>query len=306
MKTIIYICISLVLGLSVMSCNDSFLDRQPQTEIGAGSYFNTEEDLKMYCYGLLDTPAYNYVADAGTDDQATTDNVEVKNIMTSTNPSSATITSGWSWQRLYNINFFLEHCKKANVPSDVLAHYAGIARYYRASFYMDKVKRYSDVPWYETTLAANDSALYKARDSRDYVVKKIFADFQYAADSVKTGQPKGAIDKWIVLATMARQALYEGTYRKYHSELNLQSSADTYLQMAEQAATEIMNSGTFKLYNTGHPESDYATLFNSLDLSTNPEMIQAHYYDKATAGNGFWAYMFGNYIPCPTKDLVQA
>ena len=171
---------------------------------------------------------------------------------------------------------------------------------------MDKVKRYSDVPWYETTLAANDSALYKARDSRDYVVKKIFADFQYAADSVKTGQPKGSIDKWIVLATMARQALYEGTYRKYHSELNLQSSADTYLEMAVQAATQIMNSGTFKLYNTGHPESDYATLFNSLDLSTNPEMIQAHYYDKATAGNGFWAYMFGNYIPCPTKDLVQA
>lgn len=97
MKTIIYICISFVLMLSFMSCNDSFLDRQPQTEIGAGSYFNTEEDLKMYCYGLLDTPAYNYVADAGTDDQATTDNVEVKNIMTSTNPSSATITSGWTW-----------------------------------------------------------------------------------------------------------------------------------------------------------------------------------------------------------------
>jgi len=305
MKTIIYICICFALGLSVMSCNDSFLDRQPKTEIGAGSYFNTEEDLKMYCYGLLDTPGYDYVADAGTDDQATTDNVEVKNIMTSSSPSSATITSGWTWQRLYNINFFLEHCKKANVSSDVLAHYTGIARYYRACFYMDKVKRYSDVPWYETTLATNDSTLYKARDSRDYVVKKIFEDFQYAADNVKTGQPKGAIDKWIVLATMAREALYEGTYRKYHSELNLQSSADTYLQMAEQAATAIMNSGTFMLYNTGHPESDYATLFNSLDLSTNSEMIQAHYYDKTTAGNGFWAYMFGNYIPCPTKDLVQ-
>ena len=26
----------------------------------------------------------------------------------------------------------------------------------------------------------------------------------------------------------------------------------------------------------------------------------------AVSSSGFWAYMFGNYIPCPTKDLVQA
>ena len=89
-----------------VSCNDSFMDRQPHTEIGADRYFNTEEDLKMYCYGLMNTPGYDYVADAGTDNQATTDNVEIKNIMTSTNPTSTTITGGWSWERLYNINFW--------------------------------------------------------------------------------------------------------------------------------------------------------------------------------------------------------
>lgn len=47
-------------------------------------------------------------------------------------------------------------------------------------------------------------------------------------------------------------------------------------------------------------------MFNSPDLTTNPEMIQACYYENDVAENGFWAYMFGNYIPCPTKDLVQA
>lgn len=135
MKSRFYIWLSLVAGLLATSCNDAFMDRQPHTEIGADSYFNTEEDLKMYCYGLINTPGYNYTADAGTDDQATTDNVEVKNIMTSANPTSVTISAGWSWERLYNINFFLERCEKAVVPSDVLAHYQGIARYYRAAFY---------------------------------------------------------------------------------------------------------------------------------------------------------------------------
>jgi hypothetical protein len=154
-------------------------------------------------------------------------------------------------------------------------------------------------------LSTNDKDLYRPRDKRDIVVSKIFEDYKFAAENVKANQPKGAIDKWIVLATMARHALYEGTYRKYHSELNLQSTAETYLQIAVDATAELMKDGGFSLYNTGHPESDYYTLFNSLDLSTNPEMIQAHYYDKTTASNGFWAYMFGNYIPCPAKDLVQ-
>jgi hypothetical protein len=62
--------------------------------------------------------------------------------MTSAKPTSTTINGGWSWGRLYDINFFLKHCEKASVSPDVLAHYQGIARYYRAAFYMDKVKRY--------------------------------------------------------------------------------------------------------------------------------------------------------------------
>ena len=80
---------------------------------------------------------------------------------------------------------------------------------------------------------------------------------------------------------MARHALYEGTYRKYHEELNLQNTADIYLRIAVDAASQIMEEGGFSLYNTGNPESDYSTLFNSLDLTTNPEIIQAHYYEKS-------------------------
>lgn len=47
MKSRFYIWLSLVAGLLATSCNDAFMDRQPHTEIGADSYFNTEEDLKI-------------------------------------------------------------------------------------------------------------------------------------------------------------------------------------------------------------------------------------------------------------------
>lgn len=294
-------------AVCLTSCNDDFLQRDPHTEITQKNFFNTEQDLRLYCYGLVNTPAYSYIGDAGTDDQATTDNVTIKNIMTSANPTSTTIDAGWDWKRLYDINYFLDNCKKANVSDEVMAHWVGVARYYRAEFYMTMVKKYSDVPWCDHTLATNDDALYGKRDSRETVMQHVMDDYQYAADHVKADQPKGAIDRWIVLASMARTALYEGTYRKYHSELNLQASADALIQKAADAASEIMQSERYSIYNTGHPESDYASLFNASDLTSNPEMIQAHYYERNVAENGIWgAYMFGNYIPCPTKALVQA
>ena len=94
-------------------------------------------------------------------------------------------------------------------------------------------------------MTTDDQDLYKGRDKREDVVTKIFEDYQFAAEHVKTGQPKGTIDKWIVLATMARHALYEGTYRKYHEELNLQNTADIYLRIAVDAASQIMEEGGF-------------------------------------------------------------
>ena len=307
MKKELYYLATLLTCLASASCNDNFMERHPQTEIGVDSYFNTEQDLKMYCYNLYDFPNFNnYTADAGTDNQATTDVVEVKNIMISTNANSTTVSSGWDWEKLRTINLFLDNCEKATVAEDVLAHYQGVARFFRARFYMDKVKRFSDVPWYDKTLTTSDEDLYKPRDSRDVVIQKIFEDYRFAAEHVKTGQETGAVDKWVVLTYMARHALYEGTYRKYHDELNLQGSANTYLKIAADAALQIMNEGGFSIYTTGDTDNDYHTLFESPDLSSNPEIILATYFDRKIKGNGFWAFMFGNYIPCPTKDLVQS
>lgn len=154
MKKISYYLAAFLTGLASASCNDFFMDRLPQTEIGTESYFNTEQDLKMYCYNLYDFPGFDqYAADAGTDNQATTDMVEIKNIMASPDPNSTTVSSGWNWETLRTINLFLENCGKAAVADDVLAHYRGVARFFRARFYMDKVKRFSDVPWYDKTLS---------------------------------------------------------------------------------------------------------------------------------------------------------
>ncbi|MDR1407748.1 MAG: RagB/SusD family nutrient uptake outer membrane protein [Tannerella sp.] len=291
----------------LQGCNDDYMERLPLTEIGVENFFNTEEDLKMYCFGLYDFPGPDsYTADAGTDSQGTTALVEHKNIMLADNPGSSTVTGGWDWTDLREINLFLDNCDKANVTEDVLNHYKGIARFFRARFYMNKVLRYSDVPWYASAPGTDDEALFGPRHERTTVVDNLFEDYAFAAQAVRAGQPAGAVDRWVVLACMARHALYEGSWRKYHPELGLQASAEKYFRLASDAARRIMDEGGFGIYSTGHPESDYLSLFTSIELAGNPEVILVRQYDRKTISGGFWAYMFGNYESFPTKDMIQS
>lgn len=300
MKRLIYI--SLISALAMMtSCNKDFLDRYPQTAVTPDVFFNTEEDLELYINGLLSMASRSsYLDDQSTDNAATTGAVELKNMMTGS-PSSQTITSGWSWTRLRTINYFLENYAKAAIADEAKNHYAGLARYYRAIFYHDMVKRYSDIPWYEGTLDPGDEELYKARDPRSLVVENVMADLAFAAANVREDVQTGTPGKWAVITMQAKVALYEGTYRKYHPELNLQSTADALLESAADAAETIMNSGKFSIH------ADYAQLFNSQDLLTNNEVILVNIFDQArNKTQNVNSTVFGDYEQSPSRDLVQS
>ena len=307
MKRITNISILASLLIALPACNDDFLDRFPETSIGKENFFNTEEDLNMYVNNLYNFPGHGiYIWDNVTDNQATTGATEMKTIMTTT-PSSQTVVGGWNWGELRTINFFLENFSKADIPQDQLDHFEGLARFFRARFYMDKVQRYSDVPWYDEVLGtADEELLYKAQDPRQMVVEKIFEDYEFAAGHVNVDEPAGAVNRWVVKQYMARHALYEGTYRKYHDELGLQGSANGFLELARDLAKEIMDSGNYAIHNTGNPESDYYSLFVNPDLSNNPEVILATIYVPNLWNSGNWAYMFGNYESSPSRDLLQA
>lgn len=309
MKKIVSI-LSVAFIVLLSACNDEFMDRFPETSIGTENFFKSEEDLKMFLYNLYSFPGINEYGDDGyqtTDNAANTGSTELKNIMLSSNPSSATVTGGWTWGTLRNINLFLANCEQADVSDDVLAHYQGVARFFRAQFYMEKVKRFSDVPWYDQVLGTSDEELlFKGRDSRETVVDNIFEDLEFAAEHVKADQPTGAVNKWVVLTYMARYALYEGTFRKYHAELDLESSANTYLEIARDKAKFIMDNGGFAIHTTGNPEKDYSTIFSSQDLTSNAEVIFVNVNEDQVKNSGWWEWMFGDYETSPSKDLLQA
>lgn len=304
------VLLSAVLAMTLPACQKNFLDRYPETTVSPELFFKSEDDLSEYINGLMNQPGSGqYLSDQSSDNLATTASIEIKNIMTGT-PSSQNITTGWDWSRLRNINYFLDNYNKAAVSQDVKDHYAGLARYYRAGFYMGMVKRYSDVPWYGQTIDPADSAaLYMARTPREQVMDSVMADLLFASEHVNESVPAGTPGKWAVTAMYARYALYEGTYRKYHSELKLQSTADALLDTARAAAARIMASGNFALYSTGNPAKDYTSLFNSQDLSGNKEVILNTPYDLSVKGASSFninSTVFGDYEQSPSRDLVQS
>src|SRR5690606_10007127 len=134
------------------------------------------------------------------------------------------------------------------------------------------------------------------------------ADLDFAIAHLGAEKNISRINKWTALALKSRVCLFEGTFRKYHDELNLVSTAEALLQEAQEAAAQIMQSGLYKLYSTGQPTQDYQNLFTAESANTD-EIILAEVYDASfnkthTANGAYTSPTLGN--PGFTKSFVNS
>lgn len=213
--------------------------------------------------------------------------------MFSTEATSApfrTPAGGWSWGNLRRINTLLEYVDQCE-DKKAVTEYTALAKFFRAAFYFDKVKRFGDVPWYEVQLGSADEALYKPRDSRELIMTNMIKDIDEAINSGGLTEDISTyrVNKWAALALKARFCLFEGTYRKYHG-INLEGHDYTYyLEEAAKAAKTIIDEGPYKLYSTKNPDKDYMMLFAQENASTEEYILairnsyEAQVYHNATA-----------------------
>ena len=263
-KLFLFICFG---AMVVSSCKK--LDQEPQATATKSAVFGSEKGLQLYVasfYSNLPSGGDVVRADAMADYAARTD---VPGFLT-TSGFTPLQSSGWSWSALRNINYFIENCTDPAVPFSVRQNYIGIARFFRALFYYDKVQRFGDVPWYETTISVSDTAqLYKARDPRKQVMDSVLADLNFAAANITaTDATRSQITKYVALAYKSRICLFEGTFRKYHDSPGglaegLGGTAANWLREAADAAEQVMNEGGFKLNTAGGTEASYRQLFTS-------------------------------------------
>ena len=218
-------------------------------------------------------------------------------------PSSG---GGWTWGTLRNINNMLDNLDKCEIES-VRTEYEAVGRFFRAYFYYLKVRDFGDVPWYEHELSVDDrDELYKARDSRDYVMGKMIEDIDFAIDHLGTEKQAYKVTKWTALAFKSRFCLFEGTWRKYHGNGDAPHNADYYLSLAAEAAKSFITTSPYKIYNTGKPDEDYAMLFAAQDAILD-EVILAKNYSYALGLSHFATYnTFGQNQYAFNKKFVDS
>lgn len=295
--------------LGVLASGCAELDQFPESTTSGGAVFNSENGLELYStsfYNALPTAREIHSGDAMADYSART---QVPDFLRPGN-FTPTQSSGWSWSELRNINFFIENNISEEINPETRDHYNALAKFFRAQFYFEKVKRFGDVPWINKTMDVNDPDLFKGRDSRTLVMDSVLRDLDYAIEHIKTtdDDSRSLITQNVVLGFKSRICLFEGTFRKYHTNYGLAATADQWLMEAAEAAGQVINSGDFSLYQGAGEDLSYRSLFIS-EKPVSQEVMLSVVIDPALSvfhdANWWWtSSTYGSRVSL-TRDFVR-
>ena len=293
MKKIYY---AILLGCIGFTACDK-LDQLPESTASQDAVFGTENGLRLYTNSFYNM---DFLPKNSTSQDAMSDYLAVRQVQDFIRDGAfaANNSSGWSWRDLRNINYFIENCNNPAIPEAVRNNYIGLARYFRAYFYMEKVKRFGDVPWISKAMPIDDPSLVKGRDPRALVMDSVMADLDFACNNITatTDASRTTITKWVAYAYKSRVCLFEGTYRKYHNELNLGSTAGRWLEAAVSSADTIIKKGGFSINVAGGPGVSYRQVFTSNTPLAN-EVLQAAVADVnlGVLNEANWWWTSGTY-----------
>lgn len=274
MKNIFRTFAVLTATVALAACDLTLL---PEDKVTPDVYFKTETDLQRwsnyyYSYFVNPETSYRYSAD---------DLVKksMGSIIEGTRMASDAMSGNleWGWSALRKINYQLENSNKCD-DEGIRAKYDGLAYFFRAYIYFQKVMRFGDVPWYDKVLASTDDAeLTKPRDDRGYVMDKVLADLDLAIASLPSTKDVTRVTKWTALALKARVALFEGTWRKYRG----MEGAEKYITASADAARTFINESGYTIYKEG--AEPYRTLFNCEEIKdVQSEVILGRLYEAVT------------------------
>lgn len=214
--------------------------------------------------------------------------------------TTATANGEWSFTNVRKANIMLERIDGVSMTDEAKNHWKGVARFFRAYQYFKLVQTFGGAPWFGRSLDIVDTAqIFKPRDSRQLVTDSILADLNFAVANLRQTDLTNTINKDVALALKSRFALFEGTYRKYHTELSL-PDADKYL-LESKSASEILMTGTYNL------SSNYQSTYNSDNLAGNKEIILYKRYETGLLMHSLIAYNYSSTVLNGlTKSAVES
>ena len=315
-KYFVLSCITACLIALQPSCNDDFMQQDPIVELAEGTFLTDEGDLPYYLNqlyrryirghwdGCADSRAYPFqdivcspivYGDGFSDNMVKSGNAYSRLNETYRTPQSGN-QEGWRWENLRLVNYFLRNYRQAAgsvADPAMLNKWAAEAYFFKAWDYYEKVMIFGDVPWYTFDMNTNSPELFAPRTPRAEVMDSVMWCINYAVEHIQDNgaNPIGRVNRDMALFLKARIALFEGTFRKYHTNLGLQGSANRFFDECISACEALMNPARYQLYNTG--TDPYWRLFTfKQDPVTdgNREAVLARTYDGQKQGNAMQRY----------------
>lgn len=308
-----WLYIFLASSFMLVGC-DNLLDKDPRdTFINNKGFWSNDNQVSSYSNGFYEFygTARSFYFTSLNDDQA---NPSFDNWTFTTVPNKSDNYSG-NFSKVRQINYMLDGLETSTLSTAKKTNYAAIARLNRAWIYYQLVKMYGDIQWESHVIGdINSDEVYGPRTDRDVVIDSVLQDLNYAIKNI----PNNTADKtlWskeMALAMKSDICLYEGTFCKYRTQADNGKAPDLtranrYLQECVDASEKLRTSGEFQLNSwTPNTAGKIYTIYNSLDLSTNKEVIFYNHYEKDVKSHGLCDFTCSSTTQSGiTKDAVDA
>jgi hypothetical protein len=237
--------------LVLTGCNKG-LDLVPKDAISDATFWKTTADFKLAANNL-----YSSLEGFNTWDTYADLAYDVPNSVSNGTYQTSESDSRWSNAYIYirRCNKIIAKAEKSSIAAD-LKQFSGEAKFFRAYNYWSLYRLFGEVPIVTKELDIEDEELYAPRATRKETVDFILKDLDDAAaelpeKSALSGGDIGRITKGAANALKARVALFEGSWGKSRSDAN----ANTYLDIAINAASTVMNSSQYSLFSAKGAQS---------------------------------------------------
>ena len=304
--TLISVCAAAVVGCDLTETQKASADK--------ALIFGSETGLKAYTmsfYGMLPSSDKAHRQEGTADYLAKTSFEDFElGIITPENCGT------WDWSDIREVNYFLDNNNYESVPEDVRNNYSGIALFFRAKLYYDKLVNFGEVPWIGRVLNPGDPELTAQRDSRDVIIQHIIDDCDKAYEWIKSESSSDSqaclLNKYCAMLLKSRVCLFEASWRKYHAGTdyvkNCKMTSSELFNLAAEAAEEVMKSGKFSL-NTGaykDGSGPYSALFSSDVVPTNEVMLAVANDTELSAGYGNYYFNVQETRPSLTRPFMNS
>lgn len=302
MRQAIYLYIPFFIAVTLISCQENYLDRNNPRSISYQDVWNDESLIRLFVnniYNDLPKGWETLYADITDEARSNYDGGTPNDILRGQWNDTKNPMDIWgdTYNGIRKCNEFFKDIATSPVEQQIKDGFIGEVRFLRAFFYFQLIERYGGIPLISEAQSLEDDLLV-SRNTIDECFDFLSKEFTEAASLLPDKNEKGRATKGAALAMKGRALLY------YASPLFNPNQDQSRWQAAAAANMAVMDLGVYKL----HPD------LKSLWISpSNKESIFELQYHLPEKEHGWDSQLKPNYLAhgnaghcSPLQELVDA